>query len=68
MEDGLQNFKTPLLRIDDIMVLYDIDFCMLLGLVKTLLIFMIMQVKKWMIILALNFGHIDRNLIVIKIW
>lgn len=68
MEDGLQNFKTPLLRIDDIMVLYDIDFCMLLGLVKTLLIFMIMQVKKWMIILALNFGHIDRNLLVIKIW
>lgn len=55
MEDGLQNFKTPLLRIDDIMVLYDIDFCMLLGLVKTLLIFMIMQVKKWMIILALEF-------------
>lgn len=68
MGNGLQNFKTPLLRIDDIMVLYDIDFCMLLGLVKTLLIFMIMQVKKWMIILALNFGHIDRNLIVIKIW
>lgn len=68
MEDGLQNFKTPLLRIDDIMVLYDIDFCMLLGLVKTLLIFVIMQVKKWMIILALNFGHIDRNLLVIKIW
>lgn len=55
MEDGLQNFKTPLLRIDDIMVLYDIDFCMLLGLVKTLLIFMIMQVKKWLIILALEF-------------
>lgn len=53
MGNGLQNFKTPLLRIDDIMVLYDIDFCMLLGLVKTLLIFMIMQVKKWMIILAL---------------
>lgn len=68
MEDGLQNFKTPLLRIDDIMVLYDIDFCMLLGLVKTLLILMIMQVKKWMIILALSFGHIDRNLLVIKIW
>lgn len=68
MGNGLQNFKTPLLRIDDIMVLYDIDFCMLLGLVKTLLIFVIMQVKKWMIILALNFGHIDRNLLVIKIW
>lgn len=55
MGNGLQNFKTPLLRIDDIMVLYDIDFCMLLGLVKTLLIFMIMQVKKWLIILALEF-------------
>lgn len=55
MGNGLQNFKTPLLRIDDIMVLYDIDFCMLLGLVKTLLIFMIMQVKKLMIILALEF-------------
>lgn len=55
MGNGLQNFKTPLLRIDDIMVLYDIDFCMLLGLVKTLLIFMIMQVMKWMIILALEF-------------
>lgn len=36
-------------------ILYDIDFCMLLGLVKTLLIFMIMQVKKLMIILALEF-------------
>lgn len=48
MEDGLQNFKTPLLRIDDIMVLYDIDFCMLLGLVKTLLIFMIIYASQEM--------------------
>lgn len=52
----LEVFETPMFSIDDIMVSYRmISICMFLGLVKTLLLYMIMQVKIWMIVLALEF-------------